>query len=243
MPRPFPSHRGTVEEFANKCRDTGVQGIFVSSKGFYSTALKKAAHYNIGCFTLKEAESFDWCLVAGMTLRRQTLTKIHQVAVDFPNDLRPPPETLQDQEGRPIAKEVVKQWAMQVMKHYGQPKLASDHLNIDGPGEYTRTAREISPAVWGVIDGAKIRASLLAVTVSYNVEEELVPLSFRTYRDVSKSKELTQAAVMSVEVSEGKFADMVLATNDQGLITMTVVPREEKPKLPKREKKKRIAPC
>jgi hypothetical protein len=215
-----------------------VQGIFVSSKGFHSTALKKAAHYNIACFTLQEAESFDWCLVASMRLHRRTLTKIHQVAVDFPNDLRPPPETLQDQEGRPIAKEVVSQWAMQVVKHYGEPNLASDPLSVEGPGEYTRIAREINPAVWGVIDGAKIRASLLAVTVSYKVEEEFMPLSFKTYRDESKSKELSQAAVVSVEVSEGKFADMVLATNAQGLITMTVVSREEKPKLPRSEKKR-----
>ncbi|HEY0607729.1 MAG TPA: restriction endonuclease [Herpetosiphonaceae bacterium] len=51
-----------VEGFSRKCEDTGIQqGVLVSSKGFWETALTKAASYGIRCLSIEEAtSSFDW---------------------------------------------------------------------------------------------------------------------------------------------------------------------------------------
>lgn len=51
-----------VEAFSRKCEDTGIsQGILVSPKGFYKTALKKAEAAGIRCLSIEEATAeFDW---------------------------------------------------------------------------------------------------------------------------------------------------------------------------------------
>jgi hypothetical protein len=238
--RSRPVGVNAVEEFSKKCEATGIHsGVIVSAKGFYKTALIKAAFYNIGCFTLEEAKSFDWCLAAGMTIRRRMLTKIQNVTLVFPNDVRPERETFQDEDGRPITKEVILGWAQQVVKHYGAPKPPYRPTDIEPPSDYTRSARDTNPSVYGVINGERLRASLLALTVSYTVTEDFEPFSFRTYRDVGKSKDVSQAAVLTMKVSDGKFADVVLATDEEGRITVSMIGRAERPKLPKTAKKRR----
>jgi hypothetical protein len=221
--RSRPVGVGAVEEFANKCEATGIHsGIIVSSKGFYRTAITKATFYNIGCFTLQEAERFDWCLAAGMAVHKRTLTKIH-ITVLFPDDARPPRETLEDELGNSITGETLRNWAQQVVKHYGNPKEPFRPEDIEGPGEYTRTAHDSDPKLWGIVDGQKIKASVLLLTVTYRVTEDIVPIKFRTYHDAGRSKELTQAAVATMDLGDGKCADMVLSTNAEGHITVSVI--------------------
>jgi hypothetical protein len=56
-----------VEQFVTKTQDTDIQGkVFVSSSGYYKTALKKAAHHDIKCMTLQEAVSLQWCLLTNL---------------------------------------------------------------------------------------------------------------------------------------------------------------------------------
>ncbi len=59
---------GMVEAFHQKCQDTGIQqGAIVSASGFAKTAREKAAHYDIRCLDVLEAESFAWMLAPSFT--------------------------------------------------------------------------------------------------------------------------------------------------------------------------------
>ena len=50
-----------VEAFAKKWEKTGIHhGILVSTSGFTTTAIAKAAALNLSCMTLSEAERFTW---------------------------------------------------------------------------------------------------------------------------------------------------------------------------------------
>ena len=56
-----------IESFYNKCIDTQIdQGIMVSAKGFYNTAIKKAKNYGIRCFSLEQVSSLDWIKINKM---------------------------------------------------------------------------------------------------------------------------------------------------------------------------------
>jgi hypothetical protein len=56
-----------IESFFSKCNDTQIdQGIMVSAKGFYNTAIKKAKSYGIGCFNLEQVSSLDWMKINKM---------------------------------------------------------------------------------------------------------------------------------------------------------------------------------
>jgi Restriction endonuclease len=69
----------SIEEFHSKCRDTGVhRGIMVSSTGFTRGALEKAAnYYNIGCFSLEQAERLDWCQAPAVEVSHRRIIHVH----------------------------------------------------------------------------------------------------------------------------------------------------------------------
>lgn len=58
-----------VEAFYKKCQDTGInQGIIVSPRGFCKTALIKATSIGLRCFSLEEANQFNWLQTASVNL-------------------------------------------------------------------------------------------------------------------------------------------------------------------------------
>lgn len=64
-----------VEAFHSKCRDTGIHSaVMVSSRGFYRTALVKAAAYGVRCLSLDQATKFDWCEPTSMTVVRRNIS-------------------------------------------------------------------------------------------------------------------------------------------------------------------------
>jgi len=66
-----------VEEFAFKCRETGVdQGVIVSSTGFSKTAMVKAAHHGIRCLTLDEVDGFDWLVAPGIVVATRSISRV-----------------------------------------------------------------------------------------------------------------------------------------------------------------------
>lgn len=226
-----------VEEFSKKCEATGIHsGVIVSSKGFSKTAITKAAFYNIGCFTLKEAESFNWCLAAGIVQYRRQITNT-DITVFFPNDAQPPIDTLQDKNGTLINKNDQLGWGRRVVEHYDKLKQPGD---FEPSGDYTRRGHDDDPEIYAILNGEKTKAKLVSITVSYKVTEEFKPFSFRTYKDVGRSKDVTQVAVASMDVGDGSFADMVLSTDDDGHIIVSVVRGGRHPKLPIREKKRAV---
>jgi hypothetical protein len=90
-----------VEAFHSKCQDTGIHsGIIVSGKGFYESAVEKAAHYNIGCMSLDEAESFNWCVPAEVKIQRRHIHHTH-LYLAFPESAAVKQETIQIEDGTP----------------------------------------------------------------------------------------------------------------------------------------------
>lgn len=67
-----------VEAFHFKCQRTGIdRGVMVSSRGFTGTALRKADGCNIGCLSLEEATSFDWCLAPGVQVLQRRMIQVY----------------------------------------------------------------------------------------------------------------------------------------------------------------------
>ena len=65
---------------------------------------------------------------------------------------------------------------------------------MEEPGEHRAHLRELNPQLYGVQDGKRVRANELQVGITYAVTVGFTPFSFRSYMDVGKSKQVTQAA-------------------------------------------------
>jgi restriction endonuclease len=213
--RSRPVGVNAVEEFRTKCQDTGIHlGIIVSSKGFCKTAIAKAARYDIRCLSLEEAERFDWCDPVGITLHYRTIQHV-QFNVLFPNGPEISRDTLQTEDGTPVNGELINKWGVNALDQY---RPLPEDL-----GEHRVSMREFNPNVFGIRDGERVRANAVQITLTYVVSERLSPFSFRKYRDVGKSKEVTQAAISEVQINEEETVDLVLSTNAEGEITVAFV--------------------
>jgi hypothetical protein len=206
-----------IEAFQTKCRDTGIHsGIIVSGKGFCKTALKKAAHYNIRCLSLDEAENFNWCATPGINTYNRRLDHIHLFVV-FSKGIDVKRETLRIEDGTPLNMDIVNRWGVNALNSYHP-------IPMPGPGQHRMTVRDGYPKLYSVHEGKRVRATEVVLTLDYTVSVEFSPFSFRTYMDVGKSKQVTQAAVGKVMLSKDESADMVLAANEKGEISVTLIP-------------------
>jgi hypothetical protein len=76
--RSRPIGSGQVEEFHNKCLDTGVdKGVMVTSLGFTDPARVKARHYGIQCLSLIKVPQIDWCDMTDVVIRERRLKHGH----------------------------------------------------------------------------------------------------------------------------------------------------------------------
>jgi hypothetical protein len=207
-----------VEAFHTKCQDTGIhQGIIVSGKGFRKTAVEKAARYNIRCLSLDEAERFDWCEPAGVTIRARTIQHI-RIHVLFPDGPEVNRNTLQIEDGTPVNGGLIIGWGRNALDQY-RPMPPED------AGEHQVAMREFNPNIYGIRNGDRVQAAEVQISITYVVALRSSPLSFRTYKDVGKSKEVTQAAISEIPINENEIADLVVSTNAEGEITVAMVKR------------------
>jgi hypothetical protein len=205
-----------VEAFHAKCQDTGIHsGIIVSGHGFYKTAVEKAAHYNIGCMSLDEAECFDWCDAAGMELHARHVQHAH-LNIIFPVDPDIDRDTIQTADGTLVDGQMISGWGVNALSQY-QP------IPMEEPGEHRVLFREVNPNVYGIQDGERVQATEVQIRITYTVTVGFSPFSLRTYMDVRKSKQVTQAAVCALTISSDEVADMVLSTNEKGEINAVLV--------------------
>lgn len=205
-----------VEAFHAKCQHTGIHsGIIVSGTGFYKTAVKKAVHYNIGCMSLDEVECFNWCGVTGMQLHARQVRHAH-VNIIFPQGPDIKRDTVQMADGTPVAREMINGWGVNALRQY-QP------TPMEEPGEHRVLLRELNPNVYGIQDGKRVQATEVQIAITYTVTVGFSPFSFRAYMDVRKSKQVTQAAVCELTISEEEVADMVLSANEKGEINVVLV--------------------
>jgi Restriction endonuclease len=204
-----------VEAFHTKCEDTGIHsGIIVSGKGFYKTALEKAARYNIGCLRLDQAESFNWCLAAGMETYNRNIDHV-ELNFNFPAGTDVKQETIQLENGTLVTSEMVRTWSVNAL---------NTHIPIPMTEGVNRvTFIQPNPKVFGIHNGARVQAIEVRFDLKYTVSVELSPFSFRTYLDEGKAKQITQVAVSEVKIGKDEVAEMVLSTNERGEINITLV--------------------
>jgi hypothetical protein len=203
-----------VEAFHTKCQDTGIHsGIIFSGKGFYKTALKKAARYNIGCMRLDQAESFNWCVAAGVETYNRNIDHVDLTFI-FPAGTDVKQETIQLEDGTLVTSEMIRTWSVNAL---------STHTPIPmTEGENRVTFTEPNPRVFGH-NCARVQAIEVRFDLKYTVSVELSPFSFRTYLDAGKGKQITQVAVSEVKIGKDEVAEMVLSTNERGEINITLV--------------------
>jgi len=205
-----------VEAFRTKCEATSVPiGIIVSSKGFAATAVTKAKRHNIGCLSLDEVEQFNWCLTPGVTLRHP-----EPVAIKLDVDLEGAPLsecTLRQLDGSQVTKEAVVKWA----NDFYNNSAAKDQPY---ESEHTFTFNVDPPLVYGVSKhGERRDAKQMVLRVTYQKKEVFFPFEFHRYFDVAKGKHIADAAVAEINVGPID-ARVVLATNEDGTITVSIVP-------------------
>jgi hypothetical protein len=94
---------------------------------------------------------------------------------------------------------------------------------MEEPGEHHIRMRERNPNIYGIQDdGKRVQAIEAQFIMTYTVTVAMTPFSFRTYMDVGKSKQVTQAASV-VAINPDQVADVVMSTNEVGEITIALV--------------------
>lgn len=217
-----------VEAFQNKCHDTGIdRGIIVSSTGFRRTALVKAKAYNIDCFDLAAAETFDWCLAPGVTVQNRKIE--HVFFRGIPDGALSDNATmLVEPDGVAFSHEHASNAATQLLN-----KTSPTYFECDGDTVFLLRAIVNVSNLYGVQpDGTRVKVSRAAIALRVLVSTAVVPFDLRIYRNASTQRELYSTAVANVEfdATAGKLV-MVHKDGEGALITWVPEKKEERTKL------------
>ena len=212
---------GAVEAFRKKCDDTNVdRGVIVSPRGFYKTALTKAKHENIDCLSMEAAASLNWCAARSITVHHQAIEHVNLTVLFSPDECpNPKRDAVFHMDGRPITPGEITSIAKNTLPTAkGIPETPGSHLVrlIDG-----------DPQFCTYVDGKHVKAQRAILAIAYTVTETDEPFEFHSYKDIAASKSITSAAVANLKF--GKHAtNLVLATNEDGSISVSLVPHTEK---------------
>jgi hypothetical protein len=210
-----------VEAFHSKCRDTGIHSsVMVSSNGFTRTAITKGAAYNIRCLSLDQVTGFDWCAPTFMTVLRRNITHAHMY-VEFPKGTNLENPTLCDENDVVLEKDrtlAIAQEALNAAQNL--PSVVGAH-NVH--------FRLKSPLVYLIEEERRIQAASCTLSISFMITSEQVPLSFQAYSNAGTKIPITQAAVATVDMGDGRHVDFVLSTEADGRIAMGYVPNSTRP--------------
>ena len=201
-----------IEGFWSKCQDTGIdQGIVVSPKGFSKSAEQKAKHRGIRCLQLTEAESFNWLLASGITIRTKRI--LHTNWVFFPEvDIQPPPTafTILTMDG-----EVVQSPNLVAAAYAEFQKSSEMELDL---GFKEKKIMFTSP-------GLRLRDNVTNITypvtralatVQYEIVEEHIPFSLVSYASSPSGEPITDAAVADVNLGGIKGKVMIVYKEAEG---------------------------
>jgi hypothetical protein len=202
-----------VEAFRSKCESTDIHsGIIVSANGFTKTAVTKGAGYNIECLTLDQVESIDWCLASSIFVLNRIMTGYHMY-VGFPEGTDTT-GILVDENDVAFTKDRVGPIALR--------ELRTNAELPETPGDHVHKIRDDAPALYMKMAEQRTRAREAIITLKYTVKETYSPFEFRKYFDLGKSKAISEAAVAPIPIGS-RTADLVLSTNDDGSISVSLV--------------------
>jgi hypothetical protein len=208
-----------VEQFYAKCQGTGIdQGVMVSSLGFTSTAIEKAAGYNIGCLSLDEAQSFDWCTAPALEYVKRDLINTNATVMftDPPAD----GSDIELEDGTAVTTEMIARWMAAALDR---------EQNAVRDGEVTQTFIQDDPPLYYThSSGRRIQARRIQIVTTYRAQRSFVPLEFRRYVDVARKKPIVDAAIAAVPLPDGRTAELILQKTPDGPMQISLVPRPEK---------------
>lgn len=225
-----------VESFCKKCQCTNVNsGIIVSSRGFYSTAIKKAKAQNISCLSLSAAKSFDWCLALGMTVTEKQLIHTH-VHIEVDGKISKNAIIYSDS-GIVLDEKMCVKIGMQCMNS----RDWSNHTEEPRDTMLAMRFTDESPAFYCVDGENKLPLKKIIVVCEYKLVDRFVPFSFHDYSDAVSGGQL--CAVASADISVGAFQGRVMMTRGSDeLITVSLVPGEQSSLVGKVLKVKTVEP-
>jgi Restriction endonuclease len=202
-----------VEAFSKKCQRTGIDhGIMVSSIGFTQTALEKAASENIGCLSLDQATSLNWCQAPGIVVSHRRVIRIHLHAL--PERQVGASAKLYTNNGTLIGEEEVRQIGFQCLGDFPPP--------TDGP--VTKRFVDRAPAVVDE-NGDRVGVRRLEVTMTYEIASRLSPFEFREYVDRADGKQICTVAVAGVDCGRVRGDIVMLHEEERGGQVMFVPAR------------------
>jgi hypothetical protein len=191
-----------VEAFRSKCESTGVhRGIMVSSKGFSKPAITKAVIYNIGCLTLDEVDSFNWCLAPGIVVRARHIIHVH-LNVNFPEGTDRS-GTIVTEDGKLCSSQQINAMAGNILTN------SSDKVSFED-GQHQVPFYMVGPSLFMQSGDDRVQAVNATFTITYEVKNELALFKFRKYADATNAAGITEAAVATMPIGGDKTADFVL---------------------------------
>ena len=196
-----------VEAFSTKCRHTGVnQGIIVSPKGFYKSAMEMAEKLSIRCLSLVEATSFEWLLAPGinMVMRRPKEVSITVLAEGAELQLEDDYE-LVDLQGSVIPTQILLSELMEGFKGTDWDPLAESgvsELSAEPRGLFVleRSTRKTTPI------------SRIDCRLEYDVTSRLIPFELASYTDKRSGDKIAEAAL--AEISAGSLKGKLVIVYD-----------------------------
>lgn len=207
-----------VEGFVLKCKDTGVhRGVIVSARGFWSTAIRKANRWDVGCLTLAEARSFDWLLATTFGSHECKITEAQFLLStgDAALDSTISDATPYDAAGRAVSQEE---------RMTAQSGLAAQ-IKTPSTAHEGRMELEWLDCPWFLKDrmGALHAVRKAVLHIAYRSTFRPVGLNLHFYRDDVTGKLIKEVA--SVEVcGDGLRRGRLLLIHDESGTRVTFVP-------------------
>ena len=201
-----------VEAFSTKCRHTGVdQGVLVSSKGFYKSAMEKADKLSIRCLSLEQATSFEWLLAPGIHLRRRRPKRLSIVALSEGAELQVSGKDLDlvDSQGTKVPPESL----------FGEILSAFEMVPWDAEADSGTSELTAEPHGLFVFDrssGRKTSISRLDCKLQYDTTAQLLPFELVSYIDQKSGGLITEAALANVDTKNVSGRVVIIYNKDEG---------------------------
>lgn len=207
-----------VEGFITKLRNTGIEkGIIVSSLGFSKNAIKTAQNEGVECWSLTEAEAFDWCIAPGIEEYVNELTYVF-LAVDTQERTGEKFKLYQRSKGNDIEinRDNLLNFALQIFRKVNAPPAEEERkfsIGItDKDNFYIITE-----------SGEKQELERLTLIVKYKTNVRLIPFSFHDYRDEGEDKTKKQIALSKIKLGAGKTGKLIIAHDEEKGANVSIV--------------------
>lgn len=212
-----------VEGFHQKCHDTGInRGVIVSSKGFCSSAITKAAHLEIVCLRLDEVKQFNWINLGAIACLKVSYLEKNCLLVPNRNfDPKPSNFRLLDGSGNimdaPTLDYLVRQEANGII----------GNKNFEAGDRHLGFCLKIPGATIEALDSGECRQlKHIDVQVKLRIELNRAPIKLLSYRREGEANAIREAGVAPLDLSP-VCGDLVFLKNPDGATDVKFVSKSD----------------